>query len=479
MKTEITELPESRVKVEVGVDAAEVKQRVDRAAGQMAGEMRIPGFRKGKVPPQMVIQRLGREAVLEQALRDSISEWYERAVLETALPTVGDPSLDVEDLPGEGEDLKFSFEVGVRPVATLGDYRGLEVGRADTEVPDESVSEELERLREGFGSLNPVERPAAEGDVAVIDYRGTIDGEVFDGSEGRDFAIEVGGEGLLAEFDEAVTGSSAGDEMEVEVTFPDDHQPEELAGKTALFALTIKEVREKELPDLDDDFAQQASEFDTIAELREEIRGRIREALEQRTLTEFREAAVDAAADRATVELPGELVHSRAHEMWERFERQLAQSGIDPNQYAQMQGKTREEIIHEGEEGAQRSLRREATLAAVAEVEQIEPSDDELAEALGPGEGDSSPEEIVRRLREAGRDALLREEVRMRMAADLIAEQAKPIPLEQAEENAKAEEARDALWTPEKGEPAEPQPDGEGEAPSEGEESGKLWTPGE
>ena len=185
----------------------------------------------------------------------------------------------------------------MRPVATLGEYRGVEVGKADTEVPDESVDEEINRLREGFGSLNPVERAAAEGDVAMIDYRGTIDGEVFDGSEGRDFAIELGGEGLLEEFDAAVTGASAGDELEVEVNFPDDHQPEELAGKTATFAITVKEVREKELPELDDDFAQQASEFETTRELREEMRSRIGEALEQRAKTDFREAAVDAAAD--------------------------------------------------------------------------------------------------------------------------------------------------------------------------------------
>ena len=471
MRTELTELPESRVRVEVGVDAAEVARRMERAAKQLAGEMKVPGFRKGKVPPAMVIQRFGREVVLEQALRDSLPEWYEQALIASDVRTVGDPQLDVEDLPGEGEELRFTVEVGVRPVAKLGEYRGLEVGRAEPDVPAEAVGEELERLREGFGALNPVERAATSGDVVVIDFRGTIDGEPFEGSEGRDFNVELGSQGLLEEFDKALAGAAAGDELPIEVSFPDDHEPAELAGKLAVFDVKVNEVREKELPELDDDFAQQASEFDTLDELREEIRSRIAAALGQRADAEFREAAVDAAAAAAAVELPQALVHARAHELWERLERTLAAQGMDPAAYLQMQGRTREEVITEGEEGAAQSLRREATLLAVAEAEGIEPSDDDLVAALGPGQGEGSPEKIVMRLRESGRDALLRDEVRMRKAAELIAEQAKPIPVEQAA-------AREALWTPGSDEPPasgeEPAPQG-AEAPAD---PGKLWTPG-
>src|SRR5687768_11622397 len=186
MRTEVTELPESRARLEVGIEPDLLAQRMERAAKQLAGEMKLPGFRKGKVPPQLVVQRIGREAVLEQAIRDSLPEWYEQAIVESGLPTVGDPKLDVEDLPGEGEELVFSIEVGVRPKAKLGEYRGLEVGRTEVEVPDEAVAEEIERLREGLGSLNPVDRAATDGDVAVIDFEGTIDGEAFEGSTGKD-----------------------------------------------------------------------------------------------------------------------------------------------------------------------------------------------------------------------------------------------------------------------------------------------------
>ncbi len=453
------------MKIDVAVEPDAVAKGIDRAAVQLAGEMKMPGFRKGKVPPQLVIQRIGREAVVEQALRDSLPEWYERALLDSGLATIGDPKLDVGELPAEGEALEFSIEVGVRPTAELGEWRGTEVGKAEAEVADDALQAELDRLREGFASLAPVDRRSAAGDAIVIDYSGTIEGESFEGSESRDFVIELGSENLLAEFDAALTGAAAGDERTVDVTFPDDHEPDELAGKTASFAITVKEVREKNLPELDDEFASEASEFDTLDELRDEIRTRMSQGLEQRADAEFREAAVDAVAASAKLEIPHDLIHARAHEMWERIERQLAARGIDPQAYAKMQGKDRHDLIDDAEEDAERALRREAVLAAVAEAEGIDPTDDDLLEAIGPGEGENSPQVLLDRLGETGRDALLRDEVRMRKAADAIAEGVKPIPMERAA-------AREQIWTPEKGEdggPSETEPESK---------PGELWTPG-
>jgi trigger factor len=459
MRTTVTELGDSRVRVNVGIEADAVEKRVERAAQQLAGDMRVPGFRKGKVPAELVIQRVGREAVLEQALRDSLAEWYERALLETGITPVGDPQLNVESLPGEGEELEFSIEVSIRPPAKLGEYKGLEVGKDEPEVPDDAVQGELDRLREGFAALNPVERPAAPGDILVIDYIGTVDDEPFQGSEASDLTVELGAETLLPEFDQALEGASAGDEVTVEITFPDDHSPEDLAGKQASFTVTVKEVREKELPELDDKFAAEASEFDTLDELREEVRSRIAAAFERRADDDFRAAAVDAAAANARIDLPKELVHGRAHDMWDRLERSLSARGIDPQVYVQMQGKPREELVTDMEDEAQRALKREATLAAVADAEEIEVSDEELLGALGPGDGDEAPEKLLGQLQESGRDALLRSEVRLRKAADVIADSAKPIPAAQAA-------ARDKLWTPEKDQP-------EPEAAEAG-----LWTPG-
>jgi trigger factor len=456
MRTSVTELGDSRVRVEVGIEADAVQHRLERAAHQLARDMRMPGFRKGKVPPQLVIQRVGREAVLEQALRDSLPEWYERALLDTGITPVGDPKLDVPSLPDAGEDLSFSIEVAVRPKATLGDYRGLEVGRAEVEVPEDALQGELDRLREGFASLDPVDRPAAKGDLVVIDFQGTVDGEPFEGSDATDLMVELGAESLLPEFDRALTGTTAGDEPTVEVRFPDDHQPESLAGKQASFAVTVKEVREKQLPDLDDEFAAEASEFETLEQLREEIGSRIAAALGARIESDFQEAAVDAAADAARIELPKELVHARAHEMWERLERSLASRGASAETYLQMQGKSREEAVTDLESDAQRALRREATLAAIAETEGIEVSDEEMVAALQPGEDGETPERLLERLRANGRDELLREELRLRKAAELVAGSARAIPQEQAV-------AREKLWTPEK-------------EKAEGGEGG-LWTP--
>jgi trigger factor len=457
MKTSVRELPESRVRVDVDVEASDVDRRLERTARDLAREMRVPGFRKGKVPPQMVLQRVGRDAVLEQTLRDSLPEWYERALLEAGINPVGDPKLDVASMPGEGEPLSFSIEVAVRPSATLGQYTGLEVGRAEPEVPEEAIEAELARLREGLASLRPVERDARDGDFLLVDYRGTADGEPIEGAEARDFLLELGAEGVLEGFDEALTGASAGDQREATVRFPDDYRPERLAGTEATFEVSVKEVREKQLPELDDDFAAQASEFDTLEELREDIVAKLRTVAESRTEEQFREAAVDAAVAQSKVEVPDDVVTARATEMWERVERSLEARGVPAESYLRMQGRTRDQVIEDAKPDAEQQLKREAVLAAVADAEGIEVTDAELTDSLrhAAEHERTPPEKLVEQLRSTGRDALLREDLRLRKAADLIAESAKPIPLEQAA-------AREKLWTPEK----------------EREEKGGLWTPG-
>jgi trigger factor len=456
MRTTVTELPESRVRIAVDVDADAVEKRVERTARQLGREMRVPGFRRGKVPPALVMQRVGREAVVEQAVREGLPEWYERALLEAGVTAIGDPKLDLAELPAAGEELQFSIEVGVRPKAKLGEYRGLEVGRTDAEVPDEAIAAELDRLREAMASVSPVERAAAEGDLVVIDYDGTVDDESFEGGTARDLMVELSDESLLREMREALTGASAGDELEVEVDFPEDHRPAELSGKHGKFVVRVKEVREKRLPELDDDFAAEASEFDTLEELRGEIAKRLSEALERRSEADFREAAVDAVAAGTEVDLPPELVAARAEEMLDRFLHRLSHQGVDPDAFLRLQDGGREGMLGRLREDAERNLRREAALAAIADAEGFEVTDDDMLTALGPGEAEQDPATLLRRLRETGRDSLLRDELRVRKAADLVASEAKPIPLERAA-------ARDALWTPEK--------------EREGEAAG-LWTPG-
>ena len=458
MQTTVSELPGSRVRVEAEVPAADVQKGVNRAARALAREMRLPGFRKGKAPPSLVVQRLGFGPVFEEALREALPEWYERALLDSGIAPVGDPKIEIVSVPeAEDEPLSFKFEIGVRPTAKLGEYKGLEVGREETEPPEEIVDREIERMRESVARLEPVERAAKEGDVLLIDFEGLLDGKAFEGGAATDYLLELGGGQLIEGFEEQLLGAGADETRKVEVTFPEDYGAEHLAGQDAVFKIEVKEVREKVLPELDDDFASEVSELDTLEELRTDIRERVAKAMDERSEQDFRIAAIDAAADQATVDLPGELASARAAERWERVERQLAARGMAPDAYLQMQGKTRDEVIEESRPDAEHELRREAVLAAIADEEGIEASEEEMLEALAhPAEHErTTPEKLLKRLRESGRDAMVREDIRFRKAIDLVAEHAKPIPKEQAE-------AREKIWTPEK----------------EREEKGELWTPG-
>src|SRR5918999_1491061 len=309
VNTSVTELPESRVRVDAQVPPEEVEKSIAQAARALGRNLRVPGFRAGKAPAPVVIKRVGRDAVLDEAVRDSIGAWYSAAIDDAGIVPVGEPQLDMGELPGHGQPLTFSIEIGVRPTAKLGEYKGLEVGKREPEASDEAVEAEIERLRERSGRLETVERAAAEGDFVVMDYKGSIDGEAFAGGEGRDQMIELGSGRLVPGFEEQLTGASAGDERTVTVTFPEDYGAEDLAGKQAEFAVTVKEVKAKELPELNDDLATEAG-FDTLDELRDDIRERLAEVDSAQIESEFREAALDSAVNTASVDIPETLVEA-------------------------------------------------------------------------------------------------------------------------------------------------------------------------
>jgi trigger factor len=470
LKTSVTELPESRVRVEAEVPAEEVERRVQQAARKLGGQMRVPGFRKGKVPPPVVIRQLGRETVLDEALRSALGGWYVEAIDGAGIAPIGEPDLDVGDLPGQGEPLAFSIEIGVRPEAKLGRYKGLEVGRREPAVQQSAIDEQVQTLRDRLATLDTVDRAAQSDDQVVVDYVGKVDGVPFEGGEGRDQLIELGSGRLIPGFEEQLVGASAGDERQVKVTFPEEY-PNELGGKDATFDVTVHEVKAKRLPELDDDFASEASEFDTLAELHDDIAAKLRESEERAIEREYEEAVLQAAADEAKVELPEPLIHARAHELIEQTLGALSRQGINKETYLQIAGKNEEELAHDAEPDAAAALRREAVLAAVVAAEKIEPSDDELIAALAPAaERDGSdPAELVTQLRKANRLDSLREDVANRQALELLVSEAKPISVEQAQ-------ARDKLWTPGKAEG----PGAPGAAPEDESTtgSGQIWTPG-
>ena len=427
--TKVTELPESRVRVQAEVAPEEIERRVAQSARSLGRSLRVPGFRNGKVPPPVVIQRVGRDAVLDEAVRDNLSVWYTAAIDDAHIAPIGDPDLDLGDLPGEGQPLTFSIEIGVRPKAALGDYKGLDVPKADAAISDELIDGEVEQLRERAGRLETVTRPAGQGDFVVMDFVGTIDGTPFPGGEGRDQMIELGSGRLIPGFEEQLEGATADEDRTVRVDFPDDYGAAELAGKSAEFAVQVKEVKAKQLPEVDEDFALEQG-FDSVDELRADIRERLAQAQESRQEAQYREAALDAAVGQATVELPDALVEARAKELWDQMAHTLSHQGIDRQTYLKLAGKTEEEILDEAKPDAETQLKREAVLAAIVAAEGIEPSDDDLAEALAPDAERSrtSPKKLLDRIRSAGRLDALREDVAHAKALDVVVESAKPVP---------------------------------------------------
>ena len=458
--TTVTELPESRVRVQAEVSPEEVERRVQQAARELGRQLRVPGFRKGKVPATVVIRRLGRDAVLDEALRSALGRWYADAIDGAGIAPVGEPELDVpNELPAEGEPLQFSIEIGVRPTAKLGEYKGLEVGRREPQVEDAQIDAEIDRLRDRMATLDTVDRPAENGDHVVMDYVGTVDGQEFEGGAGRDQLLELGSGRLVPGFEEQLVGAQAGDDRTVTVTFPEDYPAPELAGQEARFAVTVNEVKAKNLPEPDDDFASEAAGFDTLAELRDDISQRLAKQDEAALEREYEDAVVEAAVAEAEVEVPDRLIHSRAHELLEDTFSMLARQGISKEAYLRITGRDEETLAHEAEPEAAGALKREAVLAAIVEAENIEPTDEQIREALEPTaeRQGTTAEKLFEQLSSGGRLDRVRNEVATRQAIELLVAEAKPISVEQAK-------ARKKLWTPGK------------EAAGQG--SGQLWTPG-
>jgi trigger factor len=438
VKTTVEELPESRVRVAAEVTPQEVQRRVNEAAGKLGRDLRMPGFRKGKVPAPVVIQRVGREAVLDDAVRATLPRWYVEAIDEAGLKTVGEPDVELGDLPAEGQPLTFTIEIGVRPTATIGDISKLDVTKREAEVDDAAVDEQIETLRQQLGRLETVEKTAENGDYVVIDFKGSIEDsthppqrDYFAGGEGRDHLLELGSSQFIPGFEEQLVGLKAGDEKVVELTFPEDYgSAPHLAGQPAQFEVTVNEVKAKQLPELDDDFATEAGGFDSIDELREDIASRMREADERKIEAEFREAALDAVVEGATVEIPDSLVEARSKELWDQMLHSLSHRGITKDAYLRIAQKTEDELLAEARPDAEQALRREAVLAAVIEAESIEPSDGDILDALQETalQQGVAPEKLRKRLEQQGRLDELKDDLAQRQAVELLAERAGGTP---------------------------------------------------
>ncbi|HWG57089.1 MAG TPA: trigger factor [Gaiellaceae bacterium] len=445
METRIEELEGDRVRLTVDVPAHDVHHAVEHATSDLASSVKIPGFRPGKVPAQILVQRLGKDRIYAEAVDSHIGGWFWNAAARARIRPIAQPQYDYELPQADDAGWTFSATVPVQPKVDVVDWVGLEVPKPEAEVPQELVDQELERLRESVAELVPAgDRPAREGDTVIVDLASP------DGETQRDTVVELGSGRLVEEVEAALVGASAGETKSV---------PYELADEsTATVDITVKEIKEKVLPELDDELARSASEFDTLAELRGDIEARIREQLDAEIEDAFRANAVDTLVKESKVNPAGPLVQARTQELLRGFVRSLEQRGIAPETYLQLTGRSEQELVQQFAQEAALSVARELVLEAVADKLGIEVSDDDVkalvreqAEAAG-----DDPDEVIEELWQAGRHEDLREDLRLRSALDRVVAEVKPISVEVAA-------ARDAIWTPDKEKP---------------ETETKLWTPG-
>jgi trigger factor len=444
VRTKVEELPESRVRLEVEVPESDVQHAVEHAASDLAGSIRVPGFRKGRVPLPVVMARVGRETVMSEAVRSHIDAWFWSAAATSGLRPISRPEVEFEGLPADSGPFRFTATVSVLPKPDVADWTGLEVPAYESEVPPELVEAEIEGLRASVAELVPGgDRPVRENDTVVLDIVGD---EV---PAQRDYVVEVGSGRLVEEIEEALVGASAGETKEVELEIGE--------GKTATVAVTVKDVKEKVLPEADDELARAATEFDTIAELREDIEARLRDQIEAELEVKFREDAIDAVVAASPVDGADPLVDRRAVELWAGLTRSLEQRGISPETYLTMTGQSQEQVLARMRAEAERSVKREIVLDAVADKLSLEVSDEEIETLIREqaAEGGDDPDQAVAVMRGHGGFEQLRADLRLKKALDEIVAAVKRIPADLAA-------AREKLWTPEK---------------EKGGAGMKIWTP--
>jgi trigger factor len=445
MATQVEELPDNTVRLTVEVPQEDLEHAVEHATSDLAGSVKVPGFREGKVPPEVLQARLGRERIFKEAVESHIGGWFMNAAATTRIRPIAAPEYAYE-LPTSGdEEFQFTATVPVQPKPEPADWSELEVPYAEPEIPEGLIDQELEELRASVAELAPVEgRPARTGDVLVVD---ALD-EAGEGQ--RDLVVELGSGRLVEEIERALTGASQGETKEVEFELAD--------GSTGTATVEVKELKEKVLPPLDDELAKAASEFDTLDELRADIEHRIQEVLEEEAETQFRSAAVDRLVEASNVQVGGPLVEARTRELLNGLGRSLERRGISAETYFQLSGQTADELVERMGAEAALSVARELVLEAVADQLGLEVADEEIEELIREQAElqDDDADEAIKQVFSDGRQEALRSDLRLRKALDRVAAEAKRVPVEVAR-------AREEIWTPDK------------ETPKT---ETKLWTPG-
>lgn len=382
MSLQVEKMEKNMAKLTIEVSAEDLDKAMQNAYQKAKGKIVIPGFRKGKAPRKMIEQMYGKGIFLEDAANALIPEHYSKALEECDLEIVSQPEIDVVQAE-PGKAFIFTAEVAVKPEVTLGDYKGLEVPKSEVEVTDEDVDAEIKKEQEKNSRTVTVEdRGAENGDITTIDFEGFVDGVAFEGGKGTDYPLTLGSGSFIPGFEDQLVGAKAGDHVEVNVTFPEEYQAAELAGKVAVFQCDVKKVEAKELPELDDDFAQDVSEFDTLAEYKEDIKKNLTDKKEKEARAAKENAAVDKAIENAQMEIPDAMVDTQVRQMINDFASRMQSQGLTMEQYFQFTGMTVEKMQDEMKPQALKRIQTRLVLEKIAEVENIQPTEEEVNEEI-------------------------------------------------------------------------------------------------
>ena len=426
MSVQVETLEKNMAKLTVEIEAERLEKALDAAYNKQKKSISMPGFRKGKVPRAMVEKMYGVEVFYEDAVDEVIDASYPDAAKESGLEIVSQPSIDVVQLE-KGKPFIYTAEVAVKPEVTLGQYKGVEVQKTKSDVTEEDIETEIKRAREKNSRLITVEdRGVEDGDQVTIDFDGSVDGKRFEGGKAEDYPLTIGSHTFIDNFEEQLIGKKTGEECEVNVTFPAEYHVEELKNKPAVFKVKVKEIQRKELPEANDEFASEVSDFDTLDEYKADIRKKLQEKKEQDAKVENENNVIEKVVENAQMELPQPMVDTQAREMVENYARRLQSQGLNINDYMKYTGMTPEKLMEQMRPEAEKRIKTRLVLEKVVEVENVEVSDEKLDEQINEIaasyklEGAKLKEMMGEREKEQ-----IREDLKVQAAIDLLVEQAK------------------------------------------------------
>ena len=426
MSVQVEKLENSMAKLTIETSAEELEKALQNAFLKNKNKISIPGFRKGKVPRQIIEKRYGPAIFYEDAANEVIPEAYEKAMDECGEDIVSSPEIDVTQIE-KGKPFIFTALVALKPEVKLGKYKGVKVDKADTAVTDEEVDAEINKERENNArNIEVTDRAVKDGDMTVIDFEGFVDGTAFDGGKGENYPLTIGSGTFIPGFEEQLVGAQIGEEVEVNVTFPEDYQAEELKGKAALFKCTVREIKEKELPELDDEFASEVSEFETLAEYKEDVRATLTSKKEKEAKDAKEAAVIEAIVNDSEMEIPEAMLLTQQKQMVDEFAQRMQMQGISMDQYLQFTGATYDKMMEQVRPQAERRIKSRLVLEAVVKAENIEASDADYEEELkSMAEAYQMEVDKVKEMLPEKSAVQIKQDIAVRKAAEFVVEKAK------------------------------------------------------